>query len=325
MKAIVNEKYGHPVDVLQLKEVEKPVPAEHQVLVKVLAASVNISDLAPVRGIFLARLLGTGLQKPKRSMFGADLAGRVDAVGRDVKGFKPGDEVFGASSAAFAEYAIAREDLLVSKPANVSFEAAASVPVAAITALQALRKGQIKSGQKVLVNSASGAVGPFVVQIARSFGAEVTAVCSTRNLDNARSMGAVHVIDYTSEDFIRNGQKYDLIIAANGYHSILAYRNSLTPKGMCVVLGGSLNQIFQSLVFGPLISKMGSRKVIFMGIAKLNQEDLVILRDLLAEGKIVPLIEKRYPLSDVPQALSYIGEGHAQGKVVITVMPTNNG
>ncbi len=319
MKAIVCTKYGPPLDVLQFKEVEKPTPTDDQVLVKVQAASINISDLAPIRGVFLARLLGIGLLRPKRTRIGADIAGRVEAVGINVKQFQPGDEVFGDASGGFAEYACAREDLLVLKPANVTFEEAATVGVAAISALQGLRAGQIQPGQKVLVNGASGGVGTFAVQIAKSFGTEVTAVCSPKNLDNARSMGADHVIDYTQEDFTRNGQGYDLILAVNGYHPILDYRRVLSPKGICVVLGGKLPQIFQALLWGPLISKTGSKKLGFMGIAKLNQKDLVLLKELLEAGKVKPLIDRRYPLSETAEALRYLEEGHAQGKVVITV------
>ncbi len=319
MKAIVCTKYGPPLDVLQFKEVEKPTPTDDQVLVKVQAASINISDLAPIRGVFLARLLGTGLRRPKRTRIGADIAGQVEAVGKNVTQFQPGDKVFGDASGGFAEYACAREDLLVLKPANVTFEEAATVGVAAISALQGLRAGQIQPGQKVLVNGASGGVGTFAVQIAKSFGTEVTAVCSPKNLDNARSMGADHVIDYTQEDFTRNGQTYDLILAVNGYHSILDYRRALSPKGICVVLGGKLPQIFQALVWGPLISKTGSKKLGFMGIAKLNQKDLVLLKELLEAGKVKPLIDRRYPLSETAEAMRYLEEGHAQGKVVITV------
>ena len=323
MKAIVCTKYGPPLDVLQFKEVEKPTPTDDQVLVKVQAASVNISDLAPIRGVFLARLLGTGLLRPKRTRIGADIAGRVEAVGINVKQFQPGDQVFGDASGSLAEYACAREDLLVLKPANVTFEEAATVGVAAISALQGLRAGQIQPGQKVLVNGASGGVGTFAVQIAKSFGTEVTAVCSPKNLDNARSMGADHVIDYTREDFTRNGQTYDLILAVNGYHPILDYRRALSPKGICVVLGGKLPQIFQALLWGPLISKTGSKKLGFMGIAKLNQKDLVLLKELLEAGKVKPLIDRRYPLSETAEAVRYLEEGHARGKVVITVEHNN--
>ncbi len=320
MKAIVCTKYGAPLDVLQLKELEKPTPADNQVLVQVHAASVNKKDLAPVRGPFVARLLGTGLLKPKRQILGSDIAGRVEAVGKNVKQFQPGNEVFGDSSAGFAEYACAREDAVTLKPTNVTFEAAAAVPIAALTALQGLRNnGHIQSGQKVLINGASGGVGTFAVQIAKSFGAEVTAVCSSKNLDNARSMGADHVIDYTQEDFTKNGQSYDLIIAVNGHHSILSYRRALSPKGICVVIGGSLAQIFQALLFGPLISKTGSKKIGFMGIAKLNQKDLVLVKELLEAGRVKPVIDRRYPLSETAEALQYLEEGHARGKVVITM------
>jgi len=323
MKAIVCTKYGHPLEVLQLKEVEKPSPTDDQVLVKVQAASINISDLAPIRGVFLARLLGTGLLRPKRTRIGSDIAGRVEAVGKNVKQFQLGDEVFGDASGGFAEYVCAREDLLVLKPTNVTFEEAASVGVAATSALQGLRIGQIQPGQKVLVNGASGAVGTFAVQIAKSFGTEVTAVCSPQNLDNARSMGADHVIDYTQEDFTRNGRTYDLILAVNGYHSILDYRRALSPKGICVVLGGKLPQVFQALLWGPLISKTGSKKMGFMGIAKLNQKDLVLLKELLEAGKVKPMIDRRYPLSETAEAIQYLEEGHAKGKVVIEIQRGN--
>jgi NADPH:quinone reductase-like Zn-dependent oxidoreductase len=318
MKAIVCTEYGHPLDVVRLTEVEKPTPTDDQVLLKVHAASINISDLAPIRGVFLARLLGTGLLRPKRTMVGADIAGRVEAVGKNVKQFRPGDEVFGDASGALAEYACAREDLLTLKPTNVTFVGAAAVGVAATSALQGLRAGQIQPGQKVLVNGASGGVGTFAVQIAKSFGTEVTAVCSTRNLDNARSMGADHVIDYTQEDFTKSGQRYDLIIAVNGYHSMLGYRRALSPGGICVVLGGALAQVFQALLLGALISKTGSRKIRFMGIAKLNQKDLVFLKELLEAGKIKPMIDRRYPLSETAAAMQHLDEGHARGKVVIT-------
>jgi len=319
MKAIICTKYGDPLDVLQMQEVEKPTPAANRVLVKVHATSVNPVDLAPVKGAFLARLLGTGLLKPKQKITGTDIAGRVEAVGKDVKLFKPGDEVFGASPAGFAEYTCAREDLLVLKPAQVTFQEAAAVPVAALTALQGLRKGQIQHGQSVLIHSASGGVGTFAVQIARSFGAEVTAVCSTMNLDSARSMGAEHVIDYSREDFTKNGRKYDLIFAVNGYHSMPGYRNSLNPKGMCIVAGGSLAQISQALLLGPLISKAEGRKIGFMGIATLNQKDLFFLKELLETGKVKPAIDKNYPFSGTAEAVQYLMEGHARGKVVITV------
>jgi NADPH:quinone reductase-like Zn-dependent oxidoreductase len=321
MKAIVCTKYGPPLDVVQLQEVEKPTPTDHQVLVQVLAASVNKADLAPIRGAFIARLLGTGLLRPKLTILGTDIAGRVEAVGKNVKQFQPGDQVFGFASGGFAEYACADKDLLALKPSGVTFGESAAVPVAAITALQGVRKGQIQPGQKVLVNGASGGVGTFVVQIAKSFGAEVTAVCSTKNLDNARSMGADHVIDYTQEDFTKNRQAYDLIIAVNGNHSVQEYRRVLSPQGICVVVGGELPQIFQALVLGPLASKSGGKKIGFMGIAKRNQKDLAFLKELLEAGKVKPVIDRRYLLSEAAEAIRYLEEGHARGKVVITVEP----
>ncbi len=316
MKAILCTKYGPP-DVLQLNEVEKPVPLATEVLVKVYAASVNPLDLQMRGGV--ARLW-SGLRKPKDPRLGRDIAGRVDAVGSSVRLFKPGDEVFGVCKGGFAEYASAHENELALKPANRSFEEAASAPVAAITALQGLRdKGQIRPGQKVLINGASGGVGTFAVQIAKSFGAEVTAVCSPRNVEMVRSIGVDHVIDYTKEDFTKIEQKYDLIIAANGFHPILNYRRALSPSGIYVALGGSLAQIFQSLILGPLISKIGNKKMGFMGIASINTSELIVIKELMEAGKVVPVIDQRYPLSETSQALRYLGEGHARGKIIITV------
>jgi NADPH:quinone reductase-like Zn-dependent oxidoreductase len=315
----VYHKYGSP-DVLKLEEVEKPTPQDDEILVKVHAASVNAADWHIMRGKpFLVRLMGFGLLKPKYKILGADIAGRVEAVGRNVKQFQPGDEVFGNIRGGFAEYVCAREDALVLKPATLSFEEAAAVPIAAVTALQGLRdKGHIQKGQKVLIHGAAGGVGTFAVQIAKSFGAEVTAVCSTRNVDMARSIGADQVIDYTQADFTQNGQRYDLILAANGYHSISDYKRALSPRGIYVMTGGSMAQLFQAMLLGPWISMTGSKK---MGnlMAKLNQKDLVCMKELLEAGKVVPVIERRYPLSEVAEALRYVEEGHAKGKVVITV------
>jgi NADPH:quinone reductase-like Zn-dependent oxidoreductase len=319
MKAIVRIRYGSP-DVLRLEEVEKPAPTDNQVLVKVRAACINKADLYFLRGPFVVRLMGAGLLKPKNKTLGTDIAGRVEAVGRNVKQFQPGDEVFGwCGQRAFAEYACAREDALVLKPTNVTFEEAAAVPVAATTALQGLRdKGKIRAGQKVLINGASGGVGTFLVQIAKSFGAEVTAVCSTGKLEIARSIGADHVIDYTREDFTKSGQRYDLIVAANGYHSILDYRHALNSEGVCVGTGGSMGQIFQGLLLAPLISMVGRKKMVAF-MAKLNQKDLDQLRELLEARKLMPVIDRCYPLSEVAQAFRYFEEGHAKGKVVITL------
>jgi NADPH:quinone reductase-like Zn-dependent oxidoreductase len=326
MKAIVYEEYGSP-DVLELKEVAKPAPKDDEVLIKVYAASINAADLHMLRADpFLIRL-SSGLLKPKNEILGADIAGRVEAVGSNVMQLKPGDEVFGDISGCgwggFAEYVCVCENALVIKPANISFEEAAAVPMAAVTALQGLRdKGQIQSGQKVLIYGASGGVGAFAVQIAKSLGAEVTAVCSTRNVDRMRSLGADHVIDYTQEDFSQNGQGYDLILAANGDRSISDYRRALSPKGIYVMSGGSMSQMSQAMLQGPWISMTGSKK---MGnlLAKPNTVDLTFMKELLEAGKVKPVIDRRYPLSEVPEALRYLEEGHAQGKVVITVANNN--
>jgi NADPH:quinone reductase-like Zn-dependent oxidoreductase len=323
MKAIVYTKYGSP-DVLHLEDIEKPAPKDDEVLIKILAASLNAYDWHFLTAdIFLIRLMGGGLFKPKNTRLGADMAGRVEAVGRNAKQFQVGDAVFGEIGAfgngAFAEYVSVPERAFTLKPANLSFEEAAAVPMAAITALQGLRdSGQIQPGQKVLINGASGGVGTFAVQIAKSFGAEVTAVCSTRNLDQACALGAVHVIDYTKEDFTQSGQKYDVILAANGYHSLSAYKRALTSKGIYVMAGGSTAQIFQAMLMGRMMSEKGGKK---MGgvTANLNQKDMIFLKELLEAGKVVPVIDKRYPLSDAAEALQYLGAGHARGKVVITM------
>jgi len=322
MKAIVYCKYGSP-DVLKCEEIEKPAAGDHEVLIKVRAASVNPADLHLMRGkpVF-ARLLFRrtfGLFKPKITRLGLDVAGQVEAVGRNVTQFKPGDEVFGACRGALAEYVCAIEDRLALKPANISFENAAAVPVAAITAIQGLRdKGRTQRGQKVLVDGASGGVGTFAIQIAKSFGAEVTAVCSTRNVDTARSIGADHVIDYTREDFTQNGLRYDLIFAANAYHSIFDYRRALSQDGIYVFAGGGGAQILQAMLLAPLLSLIGRKKMRFF-IARIIKKDLVLLKDLLEAGKVVPIIDRRYPLREVAEALRYLEEGHARGKVVITL------
>lgn len=321
MKAIIYTQYGSP-DVLQLTEVEKPRPNEDQVLVKVHAAAANPLDWHGMRGEpFIARLDG-GFRKPKNPKLGADVAGRVEAVGKNVTEFKPGDEVFGTVGAgSFAEYVCAREKNFALKPGNISFEAAAAAPVVGFTALQGLRDtGKIQAGQKVLVNGASGGVGTFAVQIAKSYGAEVTGVCSTRNLDMVSSIGADHVIDYTREDFTRNGQQYDLIYDAIGNRSAFAYRRALRPQGVCVIAGfTSLARLFEQFILGKLISRTGTKKVVFMGISKAVKQDLVFLKDLLESGKVVPVIDRRYPLSETAEAIRYLEAGHARGKVIITV------
>jgi NADPH:quinone reductase-like Zn-dependent oxidoreductase len=320
MKAIVYTQYGPP-DVLQFKDVPKPAPADDEVLIKLCAASVNPLDFHHMRGH--VRLI-TGARKPKHTVLGCDIAGRVEEVGRNVKQFQPGDEVFGVrgfGGGGFAEYVCTTENKLALKPANISFEAAAAVPIAAITALQGLRdKGRIRPGQKVVIDGASGGVGTFAVQIAKAFGAEVTAVCSTRNVEIARSLGADHVIDYKREDFTRNGQRYDLILGANAYHSVFDYRRALSPDGVYVGAGGgaSLVGLLQAALLGPLLSLIG-RKKMRVFIAKINKKDLDLLKDLLATGKVVPVIDRRYPLSEAAEALRYLEEGHAQGKIVLTV------
>jgi 2-desacetyl-2-hydroxyethyl bacteriochlorophyllide A dehydrogenase len=323
MKAIVYTKYGSP-DVLELKEVDKPAPKDDDVLVKVEAASINAAEGHLVSGKpFIMRLMGIGFLKPKKTIPGAAIAGRVEAVGKNVRQFKPGDAVFGDLSdcgwGGFAEYVCTSENALALKPANLTFEQAAAVPLAAVTALQGLRgKGQIQTGQKVLINGASGGVGTFAVQLARAFGAEVTAVCSTGNVDLVRSLGADHVIDYTQEDFTKNGQSYDLIIAANGYHPISDYKRALSPTGIYVTTGGSEAQMYQAMLQGRWISMTGSKKMSNM-LAKPNQKDLLFMKELLEAGTVRPVIDRSYPLSEVPEALRYLEEGHARGKVVITV------
>jgi NADPH:quinone reductase-like Zn-dependent oxidoreductase len=322
MKAIVCAKYGSP-EVLQFKEVEKPTPKDDEVLVKIHAASVNMCDWHLLTAdIFLVRL-SEGLLRPKHTIPGADIAGRIEAAGKNVKQFRQGDEVFGDISACgnggFAEYVSVPEKSLALKPTNLTFEEAAAVPMAAITALQGLRdQGKIQPGQRVLIQGASGGVGTFAVQIAKSFGAEVTAVCSTRNLDQARSLGADHVIDYTKEDFTKRGQQYDLILAANGYHPLSAYKHALTPQGIYVMAGGTMAQIFGAMLLGSWMSKTGGKK---MGgvTGKPNQKDLAFMKGLLEAGKVVPVIDRHYPLSETAEALRYLGEGHARGKIVITV------
>jgi len=320
MKAIVIPKYGPP-EVVQVNEVEKPIPSEGQVLVKIIAASVNTADLTFTGG--MARLF-LGVRKPKEPRLGTDIAGRVEAIGSHVTGFKLGEDVFGYATGGFAEYAVTRERNLVSKPANISYEQAATVPVAAITALQGLRdKGKIQAGQKVLIYGASGGVGTFAVQIAKVFETEVTAVCSPNNIATAHSIGADHVIDYTQEDFTRADRRYDLILGVNGYHPIYAYRGVLTPRGIYLMVGAAHEHIYkailQAALLGPLLTRENGQKLGFMGIAKINQQDLLVLKDFLAAGKFVPVIDRRFRLNQTGDALRYLSNGHARGKVVITM------
>ncbi|MEH7342323.1 NAD(P)-dependent alcohol dehydrogenase [Bacillus sp. JJ1532] len=322
MRAIVSNKYGSP-DVLELQEVEKPRPLENEVLVKIHAASLNFGNLVLLKGKpFLARL-AFGLQKPKHPIPGGDISGQVEAVGKDVKQFQPGDEVFGDLSkygwGAFAEYVAVPEEALALKPANISFEEAAAAPMAGVTALQGLRdKGKIKSGHKVLINGASGGVGTFAVQIAKSFGAEVTGICSTRNLETLQSIGADHVIDYTKDDFTQREELYDLILGVNGSYPLSAYKRALKPNGNFIHVGGSESQLYQTLIFGPFHSMTGSKKMSSL-LQRANQKDLKYMKELLEAGKVKPVIDRQYKLSEVREAFRYFEEGHAQGKVVITV------
>lgn len=322
MKAIVYKKYGPP-DVLALTEVEKPIPADNQVLVKIHAASVNYGNLALLRGEpFLARL-AFGLLKPKYSIPGGDIAGRVEAVGKDVTQFKPGDEVFGDLSGSgwggFAEYVAVPEKALALKPANLSFEEAAAIPMAAVTALQSIRdKGKLQAGQKVLIHGASGGVGTFAVQIAKALGAEVTAVCSTKNVDIAQTLGADYCLDYTKEDFSKKTERYDLILGVNGYQPMSVYKRSLNPYGTFVAVGGAVTQLFQAMILGPWIS-VTERKKIGSFLQRPNQNDLLFMKELVEAGKVKPVLDRCYSLSEVPEAFRYFEKGHAQGKIVITV------
>jgi len=322
MKAIVYYNYGPP-DVLKYEEIEKPTAGDDEVLVRVRAASVNPLDWHFMRGTpYFVRLM-TGLRRPKVTRLGVDVAGQVEAVGRNVTQFKPSDEVFGTCRGAFAEYACTSESALVMKPDNVTLEQAASVPIAAFTALQGLRdKGQIQPGQRVLINGAAGGVGTFAVQIAKSFGADVTGVCSTRNVDMVRSLGADRVIDYTQEDFTKSGQRYDLIFDTVGNHSLLACRRVLNPKGTYIAVGGPSSRWMigplASAITAPVLSRFVDRKFVTF-IAKGSKEDLTVMHELMEAGKVTPVIDKRYRLSEVPEAIRYLEEGHARGKVVITL------
>jgi len=324
MKAITCTKYGSP-DVLQFQDVAQPAPQADEVLIKIHAASINARDWRMLRAKpFFIRLRPGGWRQPKNKILGGDVAGRIEAVGRHVAQFKPGDEIFGYLPSAtgrgtFAEYVCANKNLIALKPTNLSFEQAAAVPVAALTALQGLRDhGHIQSGQKVLINGASGGVGTFAVQIAKAFGAEVTAVCSTRNLGLVRSLGADHVIDYTREDFTRNGQHYDLILAVNGYHPISDYLRALSPEGSYVVAGGSMLQLFQAALQGRRAAKTGGWKISIMSLVH-KQQDLVLMKELLESGQVVPVIDGSYPLGQTAEAFWYFEKEHAKGKVVITI------
>jgi len=319
MKAIVYEKYGPPSEVLELKEVEKPTPKDNEVLVKIYAASINDGDKSMIRGKpFFVRLMGTGLLKPKNTIPGGDIAGQVEAVGRNVKQLQPGDEVFGdiggIGHGAFAEYVSVPENVLALKPANLTYEEAAAFPQYALVALQGLRdNGQIQPGHKVLINGASGGVGTFAVQVAKSYGAEVTGVCSTKNLDLVRSLGADHVIDYTKEDFTQKEQRYDLILDSVANRSISDYTRALTPKGNYVAVAFNVRALIS--MSGNKVSQLSHEP---------NVNDLVFMKELIEAGKVVPVIDRRYPLSEIAEAFKYFEEGHPSGKVVITVEHSAN-
>jgi NADPH:quinone reductase-like Zn-dependent oxidoreductase len=320
MKAIVHERYGRP-DVLQLREVDKPVIADDQVLVRVHASSVNPVEWYGVTGPLFARI-GNGLRRPKTTSVGADLAGTVEAVGRAVRDFRPGDEVFGTGSGAWAEYAAARGARLAAKPASVSFEEAAAVPIAALTALQALRDhGEVQAGQKVLINGASGGVGTYAVQLARWLGADVTAVCRTRNVEQARSLGADRVVDYTQEDFTKLSVRHELMLDIAGSRSFFDYRRVLTPEATIVQIGGPMT--YRGLgplphVAGTILKAKGRSQRVKFFVAKIEKKDLSVLAELLEAGTVKSVIDRRYELSWAAEALAYLGEGHARGKVVIT-------
>jgi len=319
MKAIVYEEYGAPSEVLEYKEVEKPSPKENEALVKIHASSINFGDNALVRGEPFVARLWSGLLKPKHRIPGGDVAGQVEAVGRDVKQFQPGDEVYAEIGSfgfgAYAEYVSVPEDALALKPANISYEEAAAVPQYAVVALQGLRdEGQVRDGQKVLINGASGGIGTFAVQIAKSFGAEVTGVCSTRNLDLVRSLGADNVIDYTKEDFTEGEERYDLILDIVANRSVKDYTRALNPEGSYVAVAFNASSLF----LGSLISRTKGKKVSSL-MHKPNVEDLVYMKELIEAGKVVPVINRTFPLSEVAEALQYYVEGNPSGKVVITV------
>jgi NADPH:quinone reductase-like Zn-dependent oxidoreductase len=323
MKAMVYERYGSP-DVLSLVDIDQPVPSDDQVLVRVHASSVNPYDWHQLTGIPYIVRPSAGLRRPKARVLGLDMAGTVEAVGRTVTRFEPGDEVFGARSGAFAEYVCVREDgVLLRKPPNLTFEQAAAVPLAALTALQALcDQVRIQPGQQVLINGAAGGVGTFAVQLAKAFGARVTGVCSTRNVDLIRSLGADRVIDYTSEDFTRIGQRYELVLDNIGNRSIADRRRVMAPGGVLVVTGGPKTSRWlgpmASLIRVSLAKRTGRANMVGM-FTKMSRDDLVVLQDLLEVGAITPALDRSYPLADLPRALAYVGTGHARAKVVITI------
>ena len=324
MKAIVYCDYGAP-DVLKLETIAKPVPNDDQVLIKVRAASVNPYDWHFMRGEPRIMRLGNGLRKPSGTRMGVDFAGTVEFVGKNITQFKSGDDVFGGRSGAFAEYIVMSERFLIPKPESMSFEQAGAVQIAGLTALQGLRdKGKLQAGQKVLINGASGGVGTFAVQIAKTLGAHVTGVCSTRNVDMVRSLGADHVVDYTKEDFTKAAERYDVILDLVGNHGLLAIRRALTPAGKYVMIGGPagrwiapMDTVIGAFMLGPFVKQeMG-----FM-ISSVNRDDLMFLRELMQTGKLTPVIDKTYPLNETRDAVAYVESGRARGKVVITIGDT---
>ena len=321
MKAVVCHKYGGP-EVLALQEVDKPIPQDDEVQIKIRAVSVNAGDWHLMRGTPFPVRLMFGLTKPKYTILGVDIAGEVEAVGKNVTQFKPGDAVFGDLSTSgyggFAEYACAKENFLALKPENLSFEEASTLPTPAVAALQGLRdKGKVGAGQTVVVNGASGGVGTYAVQIAKAFGAEVTGVCSAGKMDMVRSIGADHVIDYKQEDFTANGKQYDLVLAVDGYHPISHYKRALSPTGKYVMVGGAGAQFYQAMFLGPLMSKKGGKELGNI-LIKPNQQDLLFLKGLVEQGKITPVIDRTFSLEEVPEAIAYLEAGRARGKVVVT-------
>ena len=320
MKAVVYTQYGPP-GVLGLKEVTKPIPRDDEVLVKVRAVSVNRSDWEGLRGEPLYARMG-GLLRPRQQILGSDVAGRVEMAGRNVRRLQPGDEVFGdilPRLGGFAEYVCARESAFALKPAGMTFEEAAAIPQAAVIALQGIRdKGRVQPGQKVLISGAGGGAGTFAVQLAKLYGAEVTGVDNSGKLDFMRSLGADHVIDYAREDFTKNGERYDLILDVVAHRSVFAYRRALRPNGSYFLAGGSVATIFQILLLGPWIRATTGKRIRILAVQP-NTEDVDLIKELIEAGKVTPVIDRTYPLSEVPEAIGYVGEGHARGKVVITV------
>ncbi|MBE7531122.1 MAG: NAD(P)-dependent alcohol dehydrogenase [Chloroflexi bacterium] len=320
MKAVIYHNYGSP-DVLKLADVEKPTPTDDQLLIKIHAVSINGADWEGLIGKPLYARIG-GLRKPGRPILGSDIAGRVESVGKNITEFKPGDELFGeipGYHGGFAEYVCTHGKTMALKPASLTFEEAAAIPQAGVIALRAIReKGQVQPGQKVLINGAGGSAGSFAIQLAKLYGAEVTGVDNVGKLDFMRSLGADHVIDYTREDFTRNGKQYDLILDVIAHRSVFAYKRALSPNGSCFFVGGSVAVLFQILLIGPWIRKSADRNITFLAVPQ-NRKDLVAITELCETGKVVPVIDRRYSLSEVPEALRYVGEGRAKGKVVITL------